>query len=382
MTDPTRAARGVPHPSPRPARRPAAPVTPSETTPTARPDFLILAEQPPNAESARHVLRPMRTPTPGFFVRSHFPVPPTSASGWRLRVDGAVRRPSEWSLEELARLPRRRVVATLECAGNGRDAYPVPAPDELRWGQGAVGVAVWEGVPLSAVLDDAGLRPGACEVVFTGADRGTSGTPSRRARFARSLHLDLPNGIADVLVATGMNGAPLPPKHGFPARLVVPGWYGMAWVKWLESVTVRTTRFGGYFQTTKYVYESPGNGRDRTVPVDRLRVKSLVVSPAEGSRLPRGVTTSVVGKAWSGDGPIRRVEVDVGDGWLPARLGRPEGRYAWTPWSYRWTPTHRGPARIASRATDARGAVQPNEPPENVHQYGSNPVRQTGVFVR
>ncbi len=342
----------------------------------------MVRTDPFNAETPRAALAGERTASEEFFVRSHFAIPRPDPTRWRLRVGGAVERPQSWTLAELRRLPQRRLAVTLECAGNGRDAYAVAAPGELRWGECAVGSALWEGVPLSTLLEASGLRPSAREVVFQGADGAPRGAPAGPSRFARSLHLDVPHATSDVLVATQMNDRPLAAEHGFPARLVVPGWYGMAWVKWLTSITARATPFQGHFQSTKYVYRTGKGASAEVRPVTQLRVKSLVVAPEPGATVPRGRPVRVSGRAWSGAGAVRTVDVDVGDGWRPARVVPGTGAYAWAGWSLDWIPTRPGPVTIRSRATDASGAVQPEEPFENEHQYGSNSVRAVEVHVQ
>ncbi len=333
---------------------------------------------PKNAEAPLSALRRSPTPTDRFFVRSHFPTPSIPASAWRLSVGGDVDRPKSWSLEELRRLPQRRLAATLECAGNGRSRFPRAAEGELRWGEHAVGSAIWQGVPLATLLERSAVRATTRYLVFTGADHGTPTEKVRR--FVRSLSVE-PGEHEEVLVATSMNGAPLTEEHGAPARLVVPGWYGMAWVKWLDRVEARTTEYSGHFQTSKYTYRFERDGQPVVEPVRQLRVKSLVTSTAPGERLARGTGYRLAGKAWSGRAPVTKVEVDVGDGWHEARLTAGDGRYDWSSWEADWTPRVAGPARIRARATDASGEAQPESLFENEYQYGCNSVQTVEVEV-
>ena len=332
-----------------------------------------------NAETSATGLATPRTSNREFFVRSHFPTPEIRASSWRLSVGGEVKKPRRWSLSELKKLPRAQVVATLECAGNSRRRLSSVAEGELRWGDRAVGSAVWQGPSLSTLLANAEPHPNAREVVFSGADKGGHTAPTRR--FSRSLRVALADRGAEVLVATEMNGSPLPPEHGGPARLVVPGWYGMAWVKWLTRIDLRRTPFRGYYQTSRYVYRSSRKGRTVLRPVTRLRVKSLVVAPMDGERLARGRATLIRGRAWSGSGPVAQVEVDVGSGWELARVTLGDGPYDWANWTYRWTPSRVGPATVRVRATDTRGVTQPAQPLENDFQYGTNSIHRVGVVV-
>ncbi len=343
------------------------------------PDGLVvLVEEPLNAESPREALASAVTPTDRFFVRTHFPIPRIAPSAWRLVIGGAVGRPRRWSLEELRSLPQRELAATLECAGNGRRRYARPAPGELRWGDHAVGSAVWRGVPLATLLEESGLSDEARHLVFTGADLDAASEEPRR--FVRGLTADLEEH-RDVLVALEMNGRPLSPEHGAPARLVVPGWYGMAWVKWLEGVTAGPTAHRGHFQTSRYVYRYRRAGRSVTEPVRRLRVKSLIVTPAPGADLARGTPVRLRGKAWSGTDPVVRVEVDVGDGWQAARLLPGHGPYDWSSWELEWSPRRRGRTVLRARATDAGGETQPAEPFANEFQYGCNAIQQVPVEV-
>ncbi len=328
-----------------------------------------------NAESDPVALRTAVTPVQGFFVRSHFPTPRISATTWNLAVTGEVATPRSWTLEQLRALPQTEVVATLECAGNSRKRLAKPAPGELPWSDHAVGTAVWKGVPLSVLLEAAAPLLGAEEVIFSGEDEG--GGPA--GRFSRSLTGDLSKN-RDVLVALEMNDAPLALDHGWPARLVVPGWYGMAWVKWLSRIQVQRSTFQGYYQASRYVYQSLREGKVVRQPVTRLKVKSLVLSPAPGAHVAVG-TQLIEGRAWSGSGPIRSVEVNVGAGWSPARLTPGRGPYDWSAWEYAWTPTERGRVTVSVRATDATGATQPEVAEENDFQYGINSVHSVKVIV-
>ncbi len=331
-----------------------------------------------NAATSLAALGPARTPAEGLFVRSHFPTPAEPATPWRLEVGGAVAHPRRWSLEELEELPQARVAATLECAGNSRTRFARAADGELRWDDRAVGAALWEGVRLSTLLDHAAPRGPAREVVFSGADRGEVG--GRRRAFARSLSVpEAARGTA--VVALRMNGEPLRPEHGGPVRLVVPGWYGMAWVKWLTQIAVRRSPFRGYYQRSRYVYRRLQDGRAVSRPVTRLRVKSIIVTPTPGERIARAPRQVVHGRAWSGGSPVTRVDVDVGEGWRAAELVPGEGPYDWSDWSYSWSPARPGPTVVRARAADAQGEVQPESADDNDFQYGNNAIQSVPVVV-
>ncbi|MGW4898495.1 molybdopterin-dependent oxidoreductase [Kitasatospora sp. NPDC004240] len=340
-----------------------------------------VSAEPYNAQTPSAALAEPITPTGAFFVRDHFGVPRLDRSGWRLRVTGLVATPLDLGYEVLRGSARRELDVVVECAGNGR-ALMTPRPPGLPWGQRAVGCARFAGVPLREVLAPAGLRPETVELVFTGADRGR--LRGRATAFERSL----PAAVAlhpDTLLATHMNGAPLTAGHGAPVRLVVPGRYGVADVKWLVAVRAVGRPFTGPFQAEEYVYRHSSGTPDGTPegPVTVIRVKSLITWPEPGARLPAGRPESVRGKAWSGGGaPVGRVEVRAGDGpWRPAALAPAAGPYAWCDWSYRWMPVRPGPVRLEVRATDAAGRTQPLSTPWNEQGYGCNPVARVDVEV-
>jgi DMSO/TMAO reductase YedYZ molybdopterin-dependent catalytic subunit len=289
------------------------------------------------------------TPLSAFYVRNNFPIP---APVTRLTVGGAVERPHSLTAEDLHRLPRRRLTATLECAGNGRAFMNPPVPGE-QWRLGAVSTAEWQGVPLSAILGKAEIEADAVEVVFSGADG-----------FARSLPINDALGD-DVLLVDTMNGEPLTPEHGAPCRLLVAGWYGMAAVKWLASVEVSRTPFRGHFQVERYVIG------DR--PLRTMQVRALILDPADGATVPQ--TRQVVrGVAWTGAGHLTLVELsdDGGTQWRGAMLLGTPRPYTWRRWQADWWPAQSGPATLLARATDSSGAKQPLEPVWNALGYGNN----------
>ncbi|MEU6882292.1 sulfite oxidase [Streptomyces sp. NPDC046712] len=348
---------------------------------------------PYNAQTPRAALTERLTPADALFVRDHFGVPRTPAARWRLRIGGAVTTPVTLGYEELLALGRegrREFDVVLECAGNGR-AQMVPRPPGLPWDQRAVGCARFAGVPFHLVAERAGVAPETVEFVFAGADTGSvHGHPAafeRSLPLAEALH-------PDTLLATHMNGEPLPPEHGAPVRLVVPGRYAVADVKWLVEATAVTEPFTGVFQAEEYVYVASEGIPDG--PVSAIRVKSLITAPEPDDDLRRGTQTVVRGRAWSGAGlAVGRVEVRAehededgpgeeragGTEWHDADLEPPTGPYAWTSWSYRWTPRKPGRYRLLARATDAHGDTQPPRAPWNAQGYGCNPVAAVDVVV-
>lgn len=332
-----------------------------------------------NEEAPLRALADPLTPTADFYQRSNFLVPEIDRAAWTLAVHGAVRHPLALGWDDLRGMPARTLALTMECAGNGRTRM-TPVPPGHPWELGAVSTARFTGVPLRDVLWRAGVEGGAVEVAFAGADAGVTeaGIP---ARFERSLPLERALD-PDVLLAWEMNGEPLPPPHGYPLRLVVPGWYGVASVKWLTEVRVLDAPFDGFFQAERYVYRGEVGTADGT-PVTRMRVRALIAQPSDAERLPAGVAAEILGTAWSGEGPVRRVEVSVDGGvtWQDARLGEAESPYAAVPWSFAWTPGHAGRHLLLARATDGAGNVQPLEPVWNELGYGNNVVQRVEVDV-
>ena len=271
------------------------------------------------------------------------------------------RRPREPAALADARRAARPAAAddpvTLECAGNGRGLLS-PRPVSVPWLGGAIGTAEWTGTPLHELVEEAGLEPDAVELVFRGADRGIQGDDDHH--YARSLAVE---AIArrDALLAYEMNGRPLEPQHGFPLRLIVPGWYGMTSVKWLDSIEAVTEPFEGFQQYVSYRYQRDAD--DPGEPVSRMRVRALMIPPGlpdffSRERFVAAGPTTVFGRAWSGAAPVERVEVAVDGQWADAALEAPLGRYAWRGWSYEWDATP-GEHELACRATDADGNTQP-----------------------
>jgi DMSO/TMAO reductase YedYZ molybdopterin-dependent catalytic subunit len=318
----------------------------------------IVTAAPENSETPLGQVRGWVTPNRLFFVRNHFPVPEVDLGSWRLRVGGLVDRSAEWTWDELAALPERTVFATVECAGNGR-SFLQPKEPGVPWGAGAIGHAEWTGVPLRRVLERAGLRPGAAEVLFEGLDRGSEPDHPEPMPFARSLPLAKALH-PDTLLATRMNGEPLEPSHGFPVRLFVPGWYGVASVKWLGRVEVLDRPFRGYFQSTKYTVRRNGPDGTQAVSVGPMTVKSEVVRPHPGDVLGLG-TNRVFGVAWAGEEAVAAVEVSTDGGltWARADLLGPQAPYSWTLWEYLWEAAEPGEHVLLARAVSAGGLVQP-----------------------
>ena len=307
-------------------------------------------------------------PTERFFVRSNGPIPTIEPAGWRLRVFGLVGRELALSLADLHSLPRRALTAFLECAGNSRTRFQ-PVPEGTPWRNDAVGNAAWEGVPLAAVLDRAGVREGAVDVVAQGGD------------FV-GMRRGLPLAVArdpDTLLVWGMNGAPLPVAHGGPVRLLVPGWAGIASTKWLVGLEILDRAFAGFWNADNYVFWTAAGEPVR--PIREMPVKSVIGAPVDGATIRAG-PRSVSGYAWSGHGAVRRVEVstDGGQSWAEARLTAASDRHSWVRFDHPW-PARPGRARLLARATDERGLSQPAVPDWNAKGYLMNAIDEATVTV-
>jgi len=328
------------------------------------------------------VLRWPVTPVGMHYLLIHYDIP-LVGDDWTLTVDGNVGTQVVLSLDDLRSLPAHEVVATMECAGNGRARF-TPRPLSQPWLDEAIGTGRWRGALLRNVLERAKPGEAAVEVLFTGLDRGIEG--GEEQLFQRSLPLALAYED-DVLLAYELNGAPLPPQHGSPLRLLVPGWYGMTNVKWLARITVVDEAFTGYQQARGYHVRSDED--DPGVPLQRIRPRALMVPPGIPEFMTRGRTVdagrlTIEGRAWSGTAPIESVgfSTDGGASWKPAQVDEDElGRWAWRRWSCVWDATP-GDHVLACRARDAAGNEQPLEPAWNVGGYANNAVQRVPVTVR
>jgi DMSO/TMAO reductase YedYZ molybdopterin-dependent catalytic subunit len=320
------------------------------------------------------------TPVGLHYLLIHYDIPHLTADDWRLRIRGGL-RDLELSLDDLRARPATELVATMECAGNGR-ARLDPRPVSQPWLSEAVGTARWRGAELRPLLEEAGFGDDAVEVVFTGADRGIEGDSEQR--FQRSLPLE-EAFEAGAILAYEINGQPLPPQHGFPLRLVVPGWYGMTNVKWLVEIEASAEPFAGYQQARGYRIRT--TEEDEGEPLRRMLPRALMIPPGIPHFPTRARTVvaglcRIEGRAWSGQAPVERVEwsADGGRSWASAELGPAPDLWAWRSWRCEWA-AEAGEHELCCRASDEAGNTQPLEPAWNVGGYANNAVQRVPVTV-
>ncbi|HSU93101.1 MAG TPA: molybdopterin-dependent oxidoreductase [Gemmatimonadaceae bacterium] len=336
----------------------------------------VVRYAPLNTEAPNSALATPITATAHSYIRSNFETPQLDSGAHRIVLAGAIRGRGFLSMGDLAQLPQRTVVSTMECAGNDRTGIrPLPAGEP--WKGGAISTTRWTGVSLHRALETFEVNGKSVEVLATGADSGTPSDATESVSFARAIPMHVALS-PDTLLALRMNDEPLPARHGGPVRLVVPGWYGMASVKWVSQIELLTGEYGGYFQKQRYVYED----QDGIRPVTRMRVKSLIAGPGDGSFVRAG-DMSVWGWAWSGEGKISAVEVSAsGDGpWYAASLMSPESSHAWRRWEASVPLLVPGRHVLRSRARDSSGAIQPDSPLWNRLGYGNNAIAQVTVNV-
>jgi len=354
---------------------------------------IVRSESPLNLEMPFSRLDNFITPTKSFFVRTRFPIPTIDREAWWLYVEGEVEKPFAINFEQLITIAPTTAPVTLECAGNNRDFLERKVKG-VQWGLGAVGNAEWTGVPLSALLDRAIPKPNACEVILEGADGGIieePKSPPGELKFARSIPLE--KARRDVLLAYEMNGCELPPEHGFPLRAIVPGWYAMASVKWLQRIIVTDRPFTGYYQTIDYAYWhrtdyghwQRGEEIAELTPLTEMQVKAEIARPAEGETVPANTSVRVHGAAWACDAEIAKVELSMDGGatWKYAKLLGESTLNAWRLWEFNWqTPSKPGKQTLMARATDSLSRTQPSHRDPDRGTYMINHLLTIEVEVR
>jgi DMSO/TMAO reductase YedYZ molybdopterin-dependent catalytic subunit len=346
---------------------------------------IVRSEEPLNLEMPFETTDNFITPTKSFYVRTHFPIPKIDRDAWWLHVEGEVEKPFAIDYEELLKLESLTVPVTLECAGNNRN-FLEPKVKGVQWGLGAVGTAEWTGVPLSVLLNRAVVRSSAREVILEGADHGMLDDPKSppgELRFSRSVSLE--KARRDVLLAYRMNGNDLPPEHGFPVRAIVPGWYAMASIKWLQRIIVTDQPFAGYYQTLDYSYWKRRGDVAELSPLTELQIKAEIAKPAQSDKVPANSTVRIHGAAWASGDEIVRVEVstDGGSTWKEATLLGESKPNAWRFWEFNWkTPTAPEKQTLVARATDSLGRTQPAHRDPDRGTYMINHLLPITVEVR
>jgi len=346
-------------------------------------DGRVVSEDPYCREVNLPSLDTWITPTRQFFVRSHFhETPHIDTSTHRLVIEGSVDRKISFSHADILAMPSREMTVTIECAGNSR-SYMMPPAEGLKFTHGAISTAVWKGVPLSLLLERAGIRRDAKEVLFEGADGGEEEEDGKKVHINYERSLTIAQAVdPEVIVATHMNGELLNADHGAPLRLVVPGWFGMASVKWLTRISLIDYEFKGFFQKRRYLLINEGAADEVTgEPVSRMKVKALIAQPKHGEIVRPGGYT-IRGFAWSGEADIAKVEVstDAGKSWHAATLLTEKAKRAWRRWEYRWV-SHPGHFVLKVRATDSNGVVQPEVTAWNFRGYVNSAIHSVAVKV-
>jgi DMSO/TMAO reductase YedYZ molybdopterin-dependent catalytic subunit len=348
------------------------------------PQQIMRMSSPQNLEWNFATLNGFLTPTDAFYIRNHFAVPKIDREKWRLKIEGAVERPLELSLDDLVKMQAKTRPLLLECAGNGR-VFLTPAAKGVGWQLGAVGNAEWTGVTLADILDRAGAKKTAVEVLLEGADSGTVADPQSPGAipFARSLPLAKANS-PEVILAYQMNGKDLTTAHGAPLRAVVGGWYGMASIKWLTRILVLEKSHRGFFQALDYCYFERQHGLASVVPITGMQVKSQIAQPALGETIPAGKPHTISGAAWAGEADIAKVEIstDGGKHWHEAKLDAATAPFCWRLWQWEWKEPKVGRVTLMSRATDSKGRTQPMERNQDYRNYMIHHVLPVEVEVK
>ena len=342
--------------------------------------MIVRSSRPEDLEMPLDGFKDWITPVDRFFVRCHtyFPERPNLAE-WKLKIDGLVNQPLTLTMDDVKKLPRVELVGVLECAGNGRSFYQPRVPG-TQWAFGSVGNGRWAGVRLRDVLQKAGLRESAKEILFDGLD----GPLGKMEDFRRSIPVKKALD-PDTLLAFDMNGQPLPLEHGFPLRLVAPGWAGDSWVKWLQHIEVLDHEHEGFWMKTAYRHPTgsvaPGTAVDpaKMVPVTDLNIKSVIAAPSGWTKPGR---VRISGAAWSNSSPVSKVEVSVdgGNTWKTAKLGKDQSKYGWRLWELDWKAPE-GKHALIARATNAAGQTQPLSQEWNPSGYLWNVAQPVEVDV-
>ncbi|MBU0680772.1 MAG: sulfite oxidase [Proteobacteria bacterium] len=334
----------------------------------------VMTEKPRNAETPAEHLRSWITANEHFFDRNQGEIPtePIALANWELTISGEVEKPLSVAFADILKMPKAIVANTMECSGNSRSLLTEKAAGN-PWTIGGVGNAVWGGVWLRNLLEQAGLKGSARYVAFEGYEQA-------KTKFVRSIPLD--KALDSTLLAYEMNGEPLPLKHGYPLRALALGWTGANCVKWLSQIMVLEQPNKGFFMDNVYRVFQKGMEPSSGPAVTSLKLKSIITQPLPGDTLAKGHVV-VLGAAYGGEKGVERIEVSVDGGktWAPAEFIGPREPYAWHQWQYLWEVSESGTYQIMSRASDTNGEQQPMDADWNVLGYGNNGVREHAIRI-
>jgi len=350
-------------------------------------ELILLTSRPPQLETPMSHFKDLITPNESLFVRWHISNIPTSVDlgTWRLKVGGNLEKELQLSMEDLMKFEKVTYTAVIQCSGNSRSFFDPRVPGG-QWGHGAMGNVTWSGARLRDVMKSAGIKAGSIDISFDGLDRPPVATVHD---FVKSLPVDKALE-EDIIVAYEMNGQPLTMLNGFPARLIVPGWYATYWVKALNEITVLTKPFEGFWVKTAYRIPDndcgcvpPGTAPKKTTPVNRMTTRSFIISPADKAEVIKNNPTEIRGIAFSGGHSIKDVivSVDGGKNWQQADLGEDKGRYSWRQWVCNWRPQRSGTYLLMAKATNSIGESQALESLWNPPGYLLNRIEKNLVTV-
>lgn len=351
-------------------------------------DMILLTSRPPQLETPFRYFRDLITPNDALFVRWHISQIPTSVdlNEWRLKIGGNTDKELQLSMEDLKKFNPVTYTAVIQCSGNSRSLFDPRVPGG-QWKNGAMGNVTWTGARLKDILGKAGIKEGSVNVAFNGLD----GPPLPSVPdFVKSLPVDKAME-EDILVAYEMNGRPLTMLNGFPARLIVPGWFATYWVKSLSDITVMNAQYEGFWMKSAYRIPDdpcacvpPGTSPKKTIPINRFDTRSFIVEPADGTALKVNKPVEIMGIAFSGGYGIRDVIVSMDNGrtWNDTKLGKDLGKYAWRQWTLAWRPKKPGKYTLLVRATDSIGGSQPFEPLWNPAGFMRNNIEKIEVMVK
>lgn len=348
---------------------------------SVKPSLIVRSLQPENQETPIQFINGDTIDPHLFYRRNHFSYPLLTSSNYWLPINGSVEIPRLFSMQEILNIPSKMIKLVLECSGDKRGLFEPKVFGE-QWQKGAISQGYWKGVPLRALLELTGIKKGAKEVVVEGFDYGKRTDSDQVYSFSRSLPLDKALH-PDTIIAYEYNNQPIPLKHGFPLRLIVPQWYAMASVKWIKQIRVIESEFQGPFQVIDYVYYPHRKNNIDTLPVTTINVNSTIQKPLDREVLTTGFHF-INGIAWTGKGVIIKVEVstDGGKSWSDAKItNQKKGNYEWISWTFEWPALEKGEYTIMTKATDSFNRTQPASPFWNRKGYGYNSVDKIKIKI-